>query len=1657
MQSISKVEPAVAIAAAAVVLLAALVTASTWPPPTHAADLDMPRLERDALEARQVTGGLEVAYRITNPTDRVQARQLQVEITDLEGSSLMRATERVHLQPGETRGVVRLDGLLDVSLAPKYVLKYELVGPGQRESGSRSLVHALAQLDTRVVTYSQLLAGAPASLRLVAVNAATGEAAEGAAVTVKLRGEAREYVLHTGAIGADGSLDAQFTVPEEASGGGEIEVTVAAAGLGEDKVSVPVTVARRSKILLTTDKPLYQPGQTIEMRALCLRAGDLKPEATQPLLFEVMDSKGNKVFKKPIETDIYGIGSAEFALAHEVNQGPYIVRALLGETTTEKQVTVERYVLPKFEVEVTPERAYYTPGETLKADVQADYFFGKPVAGAKVEVVASKFEIGFETFAELTGELDASGHWEFELPLPAYFAGTPIEQGQASVRLEVAVIDTADHREDKVTMTPVVEEPLLIHAVPEGGTLAPGLDNRVFVLVAYPDGSPAVNAEVDINGIGVDKARTDTRTDEVGTATAWVKADSGPITLFVAARDNQGRSADAEVELSNAGGEVALLLRTDRALYQPGDTLVAEAFTTKQRGTVYFDMIREGQTVMTRAAEISGGKARLELDVDASMSGSAALQAYVFTGSTDIVRDARLLYINPADALQIAVELDRNTYLPGSQAELAFSLTDRAGAPTAGAIGLAIVDESVFALQEIHPGLEKVYFTLEQEIMKPRYEIHGYRIEDIITDPVPMDRPVREGETVPGAWAPNQQRAAEVLLASAPEPPAPPVRLSTFAERAAQADEAIAEAYRADFERVMRAIQKYAESRRQMPTGDVIRDLLRRKLLRQNDLDDPWGNPYEFDFTRLRDTGWFTMLSYGPDGVKGTADDISPETAWGRERLAFGRGGMRRGGVAAGMMGGMGGFGGGGAENERFFAMEERAVAMDMAVPEAAPAAEPMLLSAEAAVMDGKAAGPEPPRIREYFPETLLFEPALIADASGRASLTLDIADSITTWRMTAMASSATGALGSKETPLRVFQDFFVDIDLPVSLTQGDRVSIPVVVYNYLDGPQDVRLQFEEAPWFALDGAAEQTLNLQPEEVRAIYFPIEVKELGKHQLTVFAYGSQMNDAIRRSIEVRPNGEERNVTVSDRLTQRVEHAVTLPPDAIPGASTILVRIYPGVFSQIVDGLDSMLQMPFGCFEQTSSVTYPNVLIVQYLKATEQINPETQMTAEGYINAGYQRLLSYEVDGGGFSWFGDAPANKVLTAFGLKQFADMAEVHEVDPNVLTRTAAWLLDRRESDGSWTPDENYLHAESWTGIQNSQLLVTAYIAEALLSTGRPTSELAQALDYVKAHWQEADDAYTLAIAANALVAADRNDAVTRQALDKLYGMRVEEGETVHWKGAATVTFTTGDAADVEATALATLALLQAERSPETTGKALTWLIRKKGPQGHWGSTQGTILALKALMLSLGSRTEEVDATITVALNGEAVEKFRVTPEDSDVMRLADLRGKLADGVNTVTLDIEGEGSMLYQIVGRHYVPWSLPVPGDEPMTIDVAYDKTELAVDDIAQATATVRNNRPHAAQMVIVDLGIPPGFQVVTPDLDALVTAGTVQKYELTGRQIILYFEELAPNAEVELQYQLRAKFPLRAKTPESSVYAYYNPEVRHVAAPQDIVVE
>jgi alpha-2-macroglobulin-like protein len=254
------------------------------------------------------------------------------------------------------------------------------------------------------------------------------------------------------------------------------------------------------------------------------------------------------------------------------------------------------------------------------------------------------------------------------------------------------------------------------------------------------------------------------------------------------------------------------------------------------------------------------------------------------------------------------------------------------------------------------------------------------------------------------------------------------------------------------------------------------------------------------------------------------------------------------------------------------------------------------------------------PHIRSYFPEALYINPEILTDGNGNASISVPIADSITTWRMAMLASTESGALGSATSSLKVFQDFFVDLDLPVTLTQGDRVSIPVAIYNYSGKSGDVNLKLQPDDWYSLNNdAPEKSVSVDSGRVGSASFTINANRIGKFKLTLAARMNTSDgapahqDIVVREIEVIPNGREQSIVVNGRLESSVQHSIEFPVASIPDATSMLVRLYPGPLSQIVEGMDSILRMPGGCFEQTSSSTYPNVLALDYMKRTKKLTP------------------------------------------------------------------------------------------------------------------------------------------------------------------------------------------------------------------------------------------------------------------------------------------------------------------------------------------------------------------------------------------------------------------------------------------------------------------
>ncbi len=294
---------------------------------------------------------------------------------------------------------------------------------------------------------------------------------------------------------------------------------------------------------------------------------------------------------------------------------------------------------------------------------------------------------------------------------------------------------------------------------------------------------------------------------------------------------------------------------------------------------------------------------------------------------------------------------------------------------------------------------------------------------------------------------------------------------------------------------------------------------------------------------------------------------------------------------------------------------------------------------------------------------------------------------------------------------------------------------------------------------------------------------------------------------------------------------------------------------------------------------------------------------------------------------------------------------------------------------------------------------------------------------------------------------------------------MALEDAGAAYWEaGAKSFMGGGGKSGSVETTALAAYALLTADAHPDLANRALTYLVRAKDSFGTWQTTQATILSLKALLRSVEKAGEAAEATVNVSFNGEQADPIHVTPETFDVVQLVTFSDRPFEGQNRVEIDVQGEGDLMYQVTAEYYLPWKYVAeePG-EAVTIDVAYDRTELAMNDEVNVSVKVALNEPGLmANMMLVDLGIPPGFEVLAEDLNRLVEQGLskqgvrLSRFDLTGRQIILYVEDLAYGEPFAFSFRMRAKYPVVAQAPASQAYDYYNPDLLAVARPQAVTV-
>ena len=1485
----------------------------------------------------------------------------------------------------------------DPAVQAAHVIRYRFVDGDDQLMGRRSLFVAMPKAQLLVLGPRTFYQGELTRVKVFARDAVTGKpfAKQTINLVTTVGDEVSEMKLTTDEFGA-AAADLRF----EDAGDAAITATMMSQGGTSIQAEQPVDVIRMLKVLVTTDKPIYQPGQEMHLRVLALRKPLLAPEVDEESVIEVFDGKGNKVFKEKVRTSEFGIAFARFQLAHEVNMGTYKVKATVGETVTEKAVTVDRYTLPKFRVDVSLDKAFYVVGDTLKGTLSARYFFGKAVDGGSARITLATFDVEFTDFAEVTGTTSDEGLFEFEVALPTFLVGQDLEQGQAIVRLTAQVLDTAGQSVDKEQGITVAQNSFNIVIIPESGNIVPGIENRFYVFTEDPAGNP-ISLQVHV---GADTQTWAVDTDETGLGWFIHQPEQPTLAIETTAEDAQGNQVDRTFEFKAGVSGEAILVRADKAIYKVGDTAEVTVFAPDAKDRVYMDVIRQQQIVREEAFDLVGGQATFLVDLDQEMAGDLVYSAYYLGRTGQIVRDEKLVFVQGADSLTIEITPDKGPYLPGEEAKINFQVTGANGAPAVAALGLQVVDEAVYALSENKPGLLRTYFELEEAIQEPKFEIHDahFDLSDIVTTN-PEDE---EGEAV-------LEIKAQAAFAALGNPGATEVA-SSWDQALQDAAAVLKPHYDKDLERVLLALQE------KLYDGDLIENEIAQYLVSQTEFYDFFGNLYVFG--SAGSDYLISMRSLGPDEMDGTDDDWKTtfETwqawgnwGWGDDQMAMdGNGGPMAGG--------------------------------NPGPPEAN--------------QKNETSGGGEPKIRKDFPETLYINPELITNESGEAVAQIGMADSITEWRLSSIANAVDGRLGSATQGITVFMDFFVDVEVPRVMTRGDQIHFPLAVYNYLDVPQMVQLEVELGDWADLLSPAQASVTLEPGEVKGLSVGILAKDVGWHGVTVKAYGDQgLSDAVMRLIEVDPDGVEVRDSQAGKLAGTVSRTVSFPMDAIPGTEKITVKVYPGVMAQAIEGLDSLLQMPSGCFEQTTATLWPNALVLDYMTQSGKITPEIELKAREFVNLGYQRLLTFECTGGGFTWFGDPnPANIILSAMGVMEFTDIGKVHEIDEAIVPRTLDFLATQQADDGHWHEDQG----SEFATVRYDDLMTTCFVVWGMAQAGEQGGAAGKGFDYVTSHIGDLTSTYATALCANGLAAYNQGSSVTQKVLNDLIAAVKEDGDYVYWEAGVEdgqSYYGGGDGTNIEATALALLALLEAGQAPDLVGKAIGWMASKKDSFGNWGSTHATILSLKAFVNSLTALVQEADGVVQVGINGGEEAPVIITNENLDVFYQFELADQVIPGEqNQVSASFEGEGTLMYQIVWSHYEPGQAPDNPMAPLSIEVFYDKTHLSVDEVIDVTAHVTNISFESAPMVLVDLGIPPGFDLMTGDLEQAVTDQLIQKFEITAKQILVYVEDILPEETLVLSYQLKAKYPLKVQAPDSSASLYYDADSEASAPGEEIEV-
>ncbi|MEO5891154.1 MAG: TonB-dependent receptor plug domain-containing protein [Ferruginibacter sp.] len=659
---------------------------------------------------------------------------------------------------------------------------------------------------------------------------------------------------------------------------------------------------------------------------------------------------------------------------------------------------------------------------------------------------------------------------------------------------------------------------------------------------------------------------------------------------------------------------------------------------------------------------------------------------------------------------------------------------------------------------------------------------------------------------------------------------------------------------------------------------------------------------------------------------------------------------------------------------------------------------------------------------RTDFRETIYWNPVVQTGKDGTASVTFYNSDASTTFRAIAEGIAYNGKPGRTEATYAVQNALQVDAKIPPYLTVGDKALVPLVIKNNGDEVLELKISLVLPTQFKT-GDYDKNIIVQPRNSLQLLIPLEALAAAKDTIQFAVTGASVNEVISLPVMATEKGFPIIETFSGN--QSAQHNFTINK-MIPGSLRSDLKLFKTLEGQLLDGIESMLREPFGCFEQTSSSTYPNIYVLKYLKESGKLNPAIEKKAMNYIEAGYNKLIGFETAENGFEWFGKTPPHEALTAYGLLEFTDMQEFIEVDKKMLERTKKFLLSRRDGNGSFTlVNRGY---DQFASVPNR--VANIYIVYALTRAGIG-KEIRKEYETAVKRAMESKDGYQLSMMA--LTAYYMKDNL---AYNRLMEELNEQSQKVNMNAETSVVNSRDASLRVETYALYALALMKAQVPP--IGKIaglITKILSEKSYYGY-GSTQSTVLALQAIVeysKLAGSITDDAPVIFTVNNNlasvGETVTE------------------KLQEGKNSFAVNYPQKDKAIPYNLEVSYNTLTPPNSEKAVLKLYARLKNNKINIGETVRMDIEVINQQNILQPMAIAKIGIPAGLSVQPWQLKEILEKKQAAYYEIFDNYLVFYWMGFAAKEIKSIHLDLKADVPGSYKGKASTVYLYYTPEYKH----------